>query len=436
MAVLKPVTLYEAMKPIIIVSRIIGILPITFQPEVKNSRDSRVSKFSANILAIISLCYSFSLIITIVCLCYTIIFSKIKTIYSEIKHQFILTDVITMILMFLCTYVALIHCSLLKRNKWDEIMIRIQKLDNRLFKSISMHSYNKLLRNIILQLSAVICVSAVLITFDYFELLEVMNPILVYTRIALQFVRCFMDLQYINLNLIIRERFIMFNEQILRAFGFKSEKSINRCLIRSSKNIFEKDLNILRRFFAHIRQLLCGNPRKSNTFFTNNSKYNDSFMIKGRICMIRSKMSENNIQTIRIDHIEICSIQQLINDYYQTYMLLEFLNTGADLVLFLCILWIGFNILKFVIITGSCGSVINADKSTAIIVSKVLNFTECLQPKITKQLYKFSRQLLYSKVNFTANHFFHLDSAVLGGIVKAIIIYVVILLQSQNMYKK
>ena len=451
MAIFTANSLNEAMKPLTIISKILGILPLIFQPPllVESSGYPQITKYCSKAW-IVNALYALVIVCVLLYQGYLILTSKLKNLYKEFKCRCLLTDEISMILLFLCTSVALMQGLLSKRNTWNEVMRRIQCMDSKFQTYVSRFSYDKIYAQILFQLAGVLLIFGVLAYLDYQAFANILSFNLLFAGFLLNFMRMIMDLQFINLNLALRQTLLTFNRHVITAFGFNSDKDLCRTLLEGNYNIEEENSNVFDRFYAFLFKILWNESTNSQQYLKND-KIKD-FKLRRRFHNIHSIVCDERIRKFRIDHVEICSIQKTINDYYQMYILLEFLSTGAETVLILyigtlngtkyriqmirCFAWLALNILKFVFVTGSCGAVINVDKTFSIIISKLLNISELLQPRVKTELYKFSQQLLYTKIKFTAKHFFSIDTALLGGILKTVIIYVVILLQSQSIYEK
>jgi hypothetical protein len=365
---------------------------------------------------------------------------KIQTVYKPLKYTHIVTDSFRSVLACATVFVSIMQNITFNRNKLEVIFSKINSSE----KSILRNSMSDMCRRTIRLFVTNVTINAA--TFGLacaceFISISGIHPIILVTRYCSHVIRIVMDVQFVTFNFLLKYLFDVLNKQLLSIFGIRSEEDLEQNLLHNICNE-PKELPLLSR---------------ANTIYRENGEMNENCVWKrsplagAEYFPNANRKQEIGLQVLRIHHNEICNITRLVVSTYGVYIIFELLNITADIITVLYFItdfliseghlnititvtytfWLLLHVSKLMSVTRSCQLVSSCGNHTAVLVRKLMLLSGPFSSSDTIQLYKFSQQLLNTKLHLSACDFFDLNSTILKSVAKAAISYVIVLLLNQ-----
>jgi hypothetical protein len=447
---LKPRNIYSAVKPLYILSKLLGLTQLrsetaTVTPENFKSSVGVVSWTVGNTLYSVIILF---ILMTFHCLSLHI---KIQNIYRKLKYTYILTDSFNSVLTLATVFVSIIQGITFNRNKVDMIFTKINNNDKSILRNSASDVYKRTNRIFILHITVIALIFGFVCIYDLFSNFK-KNTIIAVTRYSSHVIRIVMDMQFVSFNLLLKSRFDIFNKQLLSIFGIHSERELEQHLLdnicrestyESTKLPDHKGLSFKRRldtFYGEYYEL------------GGKSVWKVSPLTERRYFGSTNSGTSATLQKLRINHNEICNTARLVVSTYGVYITFELINISADIIIVLyfstdflisdsymnieaiswCSFWLVLHAAKLISITRSCQLVSNSGNHTSILVGKLMLLTLPFSSNTLTQLKMFYYQLLHTKLHMTACDFFELNNKILGSVAKMAVTYVIVLLLSQK----
>ena len=403
---------YLTIKPILYLSRVFGVAPISFPSIYKKNQNNKIYFFLKQRL------YSIILIVLTV---FMTLFSLIQaSVDSRIGSDH---PTLYFLNLFLFGIMTFSYLALSLMNFGKQIIIIIEKIAivDEFLKIIGKkfaHNANWILVEVIVLASVIIVFltaeTMVNLKNNYFLFVSM---IFVYMCMYLQFV---VIIQFVNFVVIIKLLLKEVNSTISGKICIKSE--IWRSLYEKISGIYSN---------PHQRSI------KHNWF--NDPIENNVILFHNNHCW-----NKIDLRCLRILNKNIYQIFMAVNSLYGCQMLQYFMYAFFQTTWYLyglileivmgksvsmdCIYWPIIYIITLLCITGACNSASKESRRTAELLQNLLLLSHIREGTVTEIRY-FNEQLRIQKIKFSACDFFTINYSVLGPMVQAVVTLLVILVQ-------
>jgi 7tm Chemosensory receptor. len=440
-----PNNVYSAVKPLCIVSKLLGLAPLGLKSMAVSPE--RFKGSAGLIWTVGSVFYSITILLIFVALHCVCLYQQIEYMYGTLKYTYVLTDSLNSVLTLSTVFTSVIQTITLKRNKLDIILSKINNCDKRILRNSSSDIHKK--TSILLVLCMAVTTVAVIFVgmYDFFSDFG-KNIIISLTYYSSHVIRIIIDIQFVTFNLLLKYRFDVLNKQLLSLFGVRSERDLEQNILDDickgstdySRNIPERNDTDLQARLVTFCSGCCDLHRQLVS--------KDSPVTETGFFRISDSELENGLHVLRINHNEMCNTARVVFSTYGVYIVFELLNISADIITVLyfttdfvisegymridalgwCSVWLILHAGKLIGITRTCQLVSNCGNHTSVLVSKLVLLSRPYSSNTITQLQTFCHQLLPTKLNFCACDFFELNNTTLVSVAKVSITYVIVLL--------
>jgi hypothetical protein len=441
---------YSAVKPLYILSNILGLAPLQFKTAVVAPENSEGSVGLRGLTAG-SCLYSLTVLLILMTFHCLSLQLKIQSIYKTLKYTYILTDSFNSVLTFATVCVSIVQGISFNRNKLDIIFSKINKSDKFTLRSSASDVHRKTYLLFVFYIILIALVFGFLCVYDFLSNFK-KNVIIALTRYTSHIIRLIMNMQFISFNLLIKHRFDILNKQLISVFGVGSERELEKNLL---DNIFRQSKNESRNVHDYINthgQTQSGMYRAEYYDLHKKRTWKEPPLTGSECFQKTSCKSEDELQQLRINHSELCNIARLVVSTYGVYIVFELLNISADIITVLyftldfvisesyvrletvcwCSSWLLLHAAKLIVVTRSCQLLTTSGNHTSVLVAKLILLSGPICSSAVTQLRMFAQQLLHTKLHASACDFFELNNIILGSVAKVAVSYVIVLLLNQK----
>jgi hypothetical protein len=442
---LKPSNVYSVVKPVYVVSKLLGLAPIGLKTAAVSLEDFKGSVGLISTLS--STFYSIIILLIFVTLHCVSIHLKIEYIYSTLKYTYVLTDSFQSALTLVTVVISIIQAITFNRNKLDIILSKINNIDKCILRNSAFDIHRKTSTLLVLHMAIIAVTFTFVCIYDLISDFRKTIIVIAVTQYTSHVFRIIMDVQFVSFNILLKYRFDVLNKQLLSLFGVLSERELEESL---TDDICKASTDESRKVRQH-------NARLQTRLGTICSRYCDwhrehvsESSAATEIGYFRKPDSEPEagLQVLRISHNEMCNTARMVVATYGVYIVFELLSVSADIIAVLyvttdfviskgyvridavgwCAVWLILHVAKLVGITRTCQLVSSCGNHTSVLVSKLMLLSRPYSSNTVTELQMFCHQLLPTKLHFCAYDFFELNNTILGSVAKVSITYVIVLL--------
>jgi hypothetical protein len=435
-----PEDIYSAIRPIYYFSRVVGLAPFSYvihrDINVKHHTSIKLSRlgrlYTVLLTMLVSACHTTNLI------------GRITFVYPSMVTTIIVTDIMALMSSGICTLASFIIAATSGQWKLSRILQKITYIDEILLVNPD-SVYKKITFFLIIELGILFCTIGAMSTYDFFVVTFALgNAFLLYVPpvYLIFWVMYTMETQFINLILLIWQRYKILNSHLITEYNFDRRTKIWK-------------VNHLRDAFycrhhagmAHGKKLILKTStdevleKGQSVFSLANHFHQHDFAQLRTLRVLHSLLTDTALLTTSMYGFQILlgTCNALIRTttclYYSiTYAVDIYRHDGGeDLqkkkhVFILNTCWIPMFVMKIVAIAVSCHLTSTEANHTATLLQKML-LSENLKHDAKLEIKEFLQQVLNRKLKFKAYSFFNIDLSMLRAIVVAVFTYLLILMQ-------
>jgi hypothetical protein len=427
-----PPDIYSALLPIFIISRVLGLIPLTY-----NSKTSSKSTLRSSLRTLYN---GFMFLLVLGWFISSIIFDSLHH-YTRHTGMYIIPMFSKMCTIFGATLAALIICH---RGILQHVCKKLTLIDKILLVPPDAYKRSRLV--LAVEIMVVFSASGVIHVFDMQDRqLDYITTMEGFGWILVSYINCTVILQFLTCVRIIRNRFEKLNAQLSAMIVHEFEEEELHTLLSNS-------YFLSRRLSQSTEEGCLGRGSRITSGTLSISTVCNR--TRGRVFVY----DPLKIHTLRLTHSMLYKLTRAINSDFSIQILLEMLHSFISLTMSMYVGMTGrsnphgtncgedancvrvvthfsfaaFCIAKFVAITAFCHMASDEMSRTPALVQKLL-LPRPLGADSFNELQLFYKQIRNITTEFTAFGFFTLNLKLLSSIAAAATTYIVILIQSRPM---
>ena len=434
--ILNPLDIYSAIKPLLYLSKILGLAPFTY---TKSKSEYRLRISTAG--TIHSLIMS-GLLVTFFFVAFR---WDMESIYTRnfIIGIILISDSCFLLLSVIVSYTL---CATVNRCKVVKFLSLVNKVDVWLIKSSN--SYKKNFQSLCLAMTLLVIFNSACYNMDFRIPRHVNSNGSRLVYFALIFVSDVAMFHFIFSVLVLKDRFETLNKALISVFNtLQEELTLDERVIRTqSRKPSNADAGLLHDTAIQVP------PKYITAVQQLDLDTSDAHSLDLSI----SESLQQTVKVLRLRGIYnvLCDAAELMLSIYQVQILMNlvqiFVETTAALcaalkyliklftcqlqnpsqweTLYVILVFCTTNLSKLVAVTASCHGATQKANHTAVLLHRIL-LLRPLHPEVKAELQMFSQQLLHRKLQFTPCGLFPIDFTLLLSLTSAVTTYLIILLQ-------